>query len=184
MKLNRMVWAAVAVLALQGFATATRASDPDDRRRLDALENKMPRCGSASIASSTRPQRQNAPRRPSASRRNPPQAAERETPGHAPLIPGHPRARQRSFLLSTKPSRRHRRLELCCPTFRDQRFAIVPATRRRQSGIWDAGDSVSHSDAELGESVAHAWLQSGVQDRGSLYAQRHPNVYLTWTGRI
>ena len=41
MKLNRMVWAAVAVLALQGFATATRASDPDEIvRRLDALEKE------------------------------------------------------------------------------------------------------------------------------------------------
>ncbi len=87
MKLNRVVWCAVAVLALQGIATATRASDQDAIiARLDALEkenaalrqrlNRIERPG----ATSTR----TAPR--AASRLNPPQASELETPGHAALM--------------------------------------------------------------------------------------------------
>ena len=88
MKLNRMVWAAVAVLALQGFATATRASDPDEIvRRLDALEKEnaalRQRLNRIEHAATTS---KRAATPVAASRRNPPQAAELETPGHAPLF--------------------------------------------------------------------------------------------------
>ena len=41
MMLNRLVWCAIAVIALQGIATATKASDQDAIvARLDALEKE------------------------------------------------------------------------------------------------------------------------------------------------
>jgi hypothetical protein len=87
MKLNRVVWCAVAVLALQGIATTTRASDQDAIiARLDALEkenaalrqrlNRIERPGATSKRAVPRV----------ASRQNPPQASELETPGHAALL--------------------------------------------------------------------------------------------------
>jgi hypothetical protein len=86
-KLNRMVCGAVAVLVLQGFATATRASDPDEIiQRLEALEkeNAALRQRLNRIEHPTVTSKRTAP--PVASRQHPPQAAELETPGNAPLL--------------------------------------------------------------------------------------------------
>ncbi len=87
MKLNRMVCAAVAVLALQGFATAARASDPDEIvRRLDALEKEnaalRQRLNRIEHAATT----SKRTRTPVVSRQSSPQAAELEAPSHAPLL--------------------------------------------------------------------------------------------------
>jgi len=87
MKLSRVVCGAVAVVALQGIATTTRASDQDAIiARLDALEkenaalrqrlNRIERPGATS--------KRTAPR--AASRQNPPPASELETPGQAALM--------------------------------------------------------------------------------------------------
>jgi hypothetical protein len=87
MKLNRVVWCAVAVLALQGVATATRASDQDAIiQRLNALEkenaalrqrlNRVEHAGATSIRPTQR----------AARRQNPPQTSELETPRDATLV--------------------------------------------------------------------------------------------------
>jgi hypothetical protein len=89
MKLSRVVWCAVAVLALQGIATATRASDPDAiMARLDALEKE----NAALKQRLNRIEHSNATRR-----RTAPRADTAQTPGqnrdagldgrdHVPLI--------------------------------------------------------------------------------------------------
>jgi hypothetical protein len=87
MKLNHVVWCAVAVLALQGIATATRASDQDAIiQRLDTLEkeNTALRQRLNRIEQSGATSKRAAPR--AASRQNTPQASELETPRNAPLL--------------------------------------------------------------------------------------------------
>jgi hypothetical protein len=87
MKLNRVVWCAVAVLALQAAATATRASDQGAIiQRLDALEkenaalrqrlNRVEHAGPTSVRPAQRAE----------SRQNPPQASELETSRNATLV--------------------------------------------------------------------------------------------------
>ena len=171
MKLNRMVCAAVAVLALQGFATATRASDPDEIvRRLDALEkenaalrqrlNRIEHAATTSKRAAT----------PVASRRNPPQAAELETPSHAPLLLDT-RAQSNGAPDGYKNQVAGIGAWNAAPHFEVSGSLLF---LQPGAGNLEYGTLVTpfpDSDAELGQSVAHAWLQSGVQDRGSLYAQ-------------
>jgi Legionella pneumophila major outer membrane protein precursor len=88
MKLNRVVWCAVAVLALQGIAPATKASDQDAIvARLNALERenaalrqRLNRLERAEVAS-----RHTAPQ--AAGRQKPLQSSALETPGKgAPIM--------------------------------------------------------------------------------------------------
>jgi hypothetical protein len=87
MKLNRVVWCAVAVLALQGIAPATKANDQDAIvARLNTLEkeNAALRARLNRIERAGVTPRQAAP--PIAGRQNSPQASELETPGKGALM--------------------------------------------------------------------------------------------------
>lgn len=168
MKLTGAICSAVAFVALQGVTTTARAGDQDAIiARLDALEkenavlrqrlNRMEHAAGTSQRASPR-----AARQPNST-----QTAELETSGGSTLVmdahgQGIPPAEVYKNPLASNPP----------PHFElsGSLLFLQPGAGNLEYGT--PGDPISDSNAQLGQSIAHAEFRSRLRRWGSLYAQR------------